>query len=136
MSLLTTATELASSIKTGERQILIGGFMLDTAVDAIRRPLRWLSILPLSSVVGALGAAGVFLLFFLSKWILLLVGLSLLNGESVSVWPKILFCMKVGAVLPPVVIVGYTAYVLAVVVVSGGGLSALKKLRRIGMEEY
>lgn len=133
MNCLTTAGELATSIKAGESQILIDGFMLETAVDVVRRPLRWLAVLPLSSIVGSLGAVGIFLLFFFSKWILLLVGLLLLNGESIGLWPKILFCMKVGAVVPPIMIVCYTAYVLVVVVVCGGGFSALRRLRGVVM---
>ena len=134
MNPLTTAGELATSIKAGGSPVLIDGWLLGVAVDAVRRPLRWLAILPLSSIVGALGVVGIFLLFFFSKWILLLVGLLLLNGESIGLWSKILFCMKVGAVFPPVVIVCYTMYVLVVVVVCGGGFSALRRLRGVAMK--
>lgn len=128
-------TELALAIKSGDNPALIDGWLLEVAVMAVRRPLRWLAVLPLSSIVGALGAAGVFLLFFFSKWILLLVGLLLLEDESINLWPKILFCMKVGSVLAPVVIVCYTVGVLIAVFAWGGGISALHKLRRMGVKE-
>ena len=133
MKSVMTAPELSLAVKAGGSPILIDGFMLETAVDVVRRPLRWLAILPLSSIVGALGAVGIFLLFFFSKWILLLVGLLLLNGESIGLLSKILFCMKVGTVVPPIAIVCYTAYVLVVVVVCGGGFSALRRLRGVVM---
>jgi len=135
MTKLTTTEELALALKAGDSPISIDGWLLGVAVDAVRRPLRWLAILPLSSIVGALGAVFIFLLFFFSKWILLLVGLLLLEGESINLWPKILFCMKVGAVLAPVVIVCYTVGVLVAVFAWGGGISALHKLRRMGVKE-
>lgn len=61
MRLAMTAGELAQSIKMGDSPILIDGWLLGVAVDAVRRPPWWLAILPLSSIVGVLGAAGVFL---------------------------------------------------------------------------
>ena len=135
MTKLTTTEELALALKAGDSPISIDGWLLGVAVDAVRRPLRWLAVLPLWSIVGALGAVFIFLLFFFSKWILLLVGLLLLEDESINLWPKILFCMKVGSVLAPVVIVCYTVGVLVAVLAWGGGISALYKLRRMGMKK-
>lgn len=127
---ITTVKDFAYAIKMGACPILIDGWLLGVAVDAVRRPLWWLAILPLSGIVGALVAVGVFLLFFFSKWILLLVGLLLLNGESINLWSKILFCMKVGALIPPAVVVAYTAHVLVTVLLRCGGISAFGKIRR------
>lgn len=111
--------------KAGQNPVLADGWLLGVAVMAIRKPLHWLAIVLLSAFVGALVALLVFLMFFFSKWILLLVGLLLLEGESINLWPKVLFCMKVGAVLPPIVIVSYTVGVLVAMLVRGGGVSAL-----------
>lgn len=131
MTKVTTAMELAQTAKAGRGSASVDGWLLEEALMAVRRPLWWLGILPLSGIVGALVAAGAFLLFFFSKWILLLAGLYWLNGESIGFWSKILFCMKIGAVVPPVVIVAYSVYVLATVLLHGGGLSALRKIRRM-----
>lgn len=131
MTKVTTAMELAQAVKAGLGPVSVDGWLLEVALMAIRRPLWWLAAFPLSALVGALVAVLIFLMFFLSKWILLLAGLFWLNGESIGFWSKVLFCAKVGAIVSPGVIAVYSAYFLAMVLLQGGGLSALHKIRRM-----
>ena len=131
MDSITTVNELARAIKMGEYPILMSGWLLEMSTRNMQNPLRVFAVLPLSSIAGAFLAAFGFALFFFSKWILMLVGLYWLNGESLNLWPIFFFCVKVGAVLPPVVIGCHSMYMFIMMLATGGGLSALRRIRRM-----
>ena len=123
--------DFARATKVGESPILISGWLLEISSRNIQNPLRVFAVLSLSSTAGAFLAAFGFVLFFFSKWILMFVGLCWLNGESLNLWPIFFFCVKVGAVLPPVVIGCHSMYMFIMMLTTGGGLSALRRIRRM-----
>lgn len=135
MGTITTAKELGAAIKMGECPILMSGWLLEMSVRNLQRPLMIFAVLPLSSIAGAFIAAFGFVLFFFSKWILMLVGLYWLNGESFNIWPIFFFCVKAGAILPPVVIGCHSVYLFYAVLVYGGGISALRKVRKMTFKD-
>ena len=131
MEAITTAGELGTAIKMGEYPIFMSGWLLEMSIRNLQKPLRMLAVLPLSSIAGAFIAVFGFVLFFFSKWILMMVGLYWLNGESLNLWPMFFFCVKAGAILPPVLIGSHSAYLFYAVLVYGCGISALRKVRKM-----
>lgn len=128
---ITTAKEISIAIRMGESSILMSGWLLEMSVRNLQNPLRVFAVLPLSSIAGAFLAVFGFVLLFFSKWILMLVGLYWLDGESLNLWPIFFFCVKVGAALPPVVIGCHSMYMFITMLVNGGGISASRKVRRM-----
>lgn len=127
----TKVQEFARAIKVGGNSILIKGWLLEMTLRNLKNPLRLLVVLLLSSIAGCILAAVCFALFFFSQWILMFVGLCWMNDESINLWPVFFFCVKVGTVLPPVVICGHWVYALVAILACGGGFSALRKIRHM-----
>lgn len=119
----------------GENPILMSGWLLEMSVRNMQNPLRIFAVLPLSSIAGAFIAALFFLLFFFSKWILMLVGLYWLNDERLNLWPIFFFFVKAGAIMPPIVVGFHFIYSLIVMLAYGGGFAVLRKIRKMTFKD-